>query len=363
MEYLPPANVNVVSAGGNLLPRTSSREILTVLFRRRWSIVAILIATFLAAIGWLFFIREDLYAVSSRVLVKIGREESAPPTVLGSSPLVVGYRSNEVNSEIEIMQSAQLLGQVVDELHLDQPAPPPPVPDKLLLRVKADVKRIVSGLKEWQNEVFISLGLRERLTAREKVLDTLQRGLSVKAAKDSNVFVAVLATPYRRGGGNVLNQLLDDYLVFRQRLYRNNDYNFFVQEVDKSLAELQTAEAQTQAFENEFGINLLTKQEEGLLDQISRARLGVKDAEIERNDARLKVAALETELNKPEPNFGSIGEFPRESFELNVLNQLADLQRDREKLRMTELDTGESKATGINLKLSRGCCRRICTRR
>lgn len=341
MEYLPPSSTHGYAGGEYLLPRTSSREILTVLFRRKWSILSILATTLLGAIVWLFFIREDLYAVSSRVLVKIGREESAPPTVLGGSPLVVGYRSNEVNSEIEILQSAQLLGQVVDELHLDQPGPPPAVPANFLLRAKFYAKRVVSELKDWEDEVLISVGLRERLTPRERVLDVLQKGLSVKAAKDSNVFVAVLATPHRHGAGNVLNKLLDDYLVFRQQLYRGNDHNFFVHEVDKSLAELEAAESQTQAFENQFGINMLTKQEETLLDQISRARLGVRDSEIDRNDARLKVTALEMELKKSDPNFGSIGEFPRESFQLNVVNQLADLQRDREKLRMTELDTGE----------------------
>jgi uncharacterized protein involved in exopolysaccharide biosynthesis len=67
----------------------------------------------------------------------------------------------------------------------------------------------------------------------------------------------------------------------------------------------------------------------------------VRDAEIARDDSQYKVRNLDIEVGKPEPNFGSIGDFPRDSFQHNILGQLAELQREREKLRLTELDTGE----------------------
>jgi uncharacterized protein involved in exopolysaccharide biosynthesis len=50
---------------------------------------------------------------------------------------------------------------------------------------------------------------------------------------------------------------------------------------------------------------------------------------------------LEMEMAKDDPNFGAVGDFPRESFQHNILSQLAELQREREKLRLTELDSGE----------------------
>jgi uncharacterized protein involved in exopolysaccharide biosynthesis len=104
---------------------------------------------------------------------------------------------------------------------------------------------------------------------------------------------------------------------------------------------LRAAEDDLQDFENHQDISLLNKQEEVLLDQISRARGLVRDAEIVSNEASFKMKNLEAELTKDDPNFGAVGDFPRESFQHNILSQLAELQREREKLRLTELDSGE----------------------
>lgn len=60
-----------------------------------------------------------------------------------------------------------------------------------------------------------------------------------------------------------------------------------------------------------------------------------------RDEARFKMRKLEAELKAEEPNFGAIGDAPRDSFQQNMLNQFAELQRERERLRLTELDTGE----------------------
>ncbi|MDE3164698.1 MAG: hypothetical protein KGN36_02750, partial [Acidobacteriota bacterium] len=227
-----------------ILPPVSPRDIGLILYRRRWAISLLLAGSLFGALVYLLAIREDIYAVSARLLVKIGREQAPPASVMGSSPQVVGYRTTEVNSEIEIFQSAQLLLQLIDEMGLDKPGPPPPVPAGLFPRFKYEAKRTVKAVKDWEENLLISAGLRPRLTQREKVLATLQQGLIVKAAKDSNVFVAVLSTPYRQGGAQVLNGLLDRYLRFRQQLYADGDLGFFQGEVTASLDDLRAAELQ-----------------------------------------------------------------------------------------------------------------------
>jgi uncharacterized protein involved in exopolysaccharide biosynthesis len=324
-----------------LFPQASARDLALILFKRKWSIAVILFGTLLGSIVYLWFVRGDVYAVTARVLVKIGREEAPPATVLGAGPLVIGYRTNEVNSEMEILQSAQIMGEVIDDMHLDRPGPPEPPPARMLPRMKYYVRNLVKSYKDWQEELLINLGIHERLTPREKVMSVLQKGFDVKAAKDSNVFIAALGSPYRKGAAAVLNALLDKYLIHRQAIYHSQEYGFFRGQVDQSRSELAASESQLQEFENKADISLLAKQEEVILEQISRSRGLVRDAEIARDDIQFKVRNLDAELKKPEPNFGSVGEFPRESFQNNILGQLAELQREREKLRLTELDTGE----------------------
>jgi len=331
----------VRNQNNNPLPQISARDLAFILYKRRWSVVVIVFLAVVGALAWLLFIREDVYAVSARILVKIGREQAPPPTVLGGAPLVVGYRTAEVNSEMEIFQSSELLERVINKFKLDQPAEPEPIPEKLIPKIKHYVKGTIQTAKDWENEVLIAVGLRERLNRHEQVLKMLQEGLNVKAAKDSNVFVAVLGTPFRQGGSNVLNALLDEYLAYRQGLYANDDFKFFDGVVGDSRDELRRAEVDLQAFEDSQRIANLPKEEESLINEIERQRSVVRQMESGRDQALFRVQTLNAILAQDDPNFGSLGDFPPNSFEQGILNQLAELQREREKLRLTEYDKGE----------------------
>jgi uncharacterized protein involved in exopolysaccharide biosynthesis len=313
-----------------------------ILFKRKWSVLTILATTMLVAVVWLWFIREDVYQISAKILVKIGPEQAPPPTVVGASPpLVVGYRYNEVNSEAAILDNAELLGRVIDKLGLDKPGPPPPVPERLIPRLRYEIRRVVRGTKEWFQEILVQIGLRPRLTYRERVLATLRRGLSVEPLRDSNVFVASMVTPYREGSSLLLNQLLEEYQEFRLRLYQDESVEFFRNEATRSAESLSRAEVELQRYESSWDISTFERQEAVLLDQIAHAQALFNEADLELQEVSSKVARLEQELGKDDPNFGALGEFAAESFPQQVLVQLAELQRERERLRMTELDTGD----------------------
>jgi uncharacterized protein involved in exopolysaccharide biosynthesis len=323
-----------------LLPQASLRDIALVLFKRKWSIAFVMAATMAAFLAWMFFIRDDLYKVSCKVLVKIGREQAPPPSVMGATPLVIAYRSQDVNSEIEIFTRQESIAQVVDELHLDRPTVEP-VPSGFFARSKYEVKRVMKEVKEWYEEALILAGLRERLSPREKVIYGLQLGLGVRPQKDSNVFVAELLLPYRRGSAAVLNALLDHYLEARQGLYQTKELDFFKASAADTSAKLRDAERRIQEFENQGGIAEIGKQQSILIDHIASARAAWAEADYTRQEFAARVARLEKELAKADPDFAGIGEFAHEGFQQTVLKQLADLQRERERLRMTELDSSD----------------------
>src|SRR5271157_362263 len=323
------------------LPEASIRDLVFVLFKRKWSVVAILVMTMVGAVVWLWFIREDSYAVTAKILVKLGKEQAPPTTLVGSNPEVIGYRTTEVNSEIDIFQSTELIGRVVDRLGLDKPRPPAPVPTKLIPLIRYEGKRLVREFKDWQDELLITLGLRERLSPREKVIAQFQAGLTGTPQRDSNVFVAQLKLPERVGSSIIMKALLDDYQIFRARVYEGQGADVFLEQLTRTGKALEEAEQNQQNFENAWDITAFPKQEEVLIEQIARARNVLKDAESAYQESAFKVENLEHELRKPEPNFGSLGEFDRESFSGTILRQLSDLERDRERLRTTDLDSSE----------------------
>lgn len=325
----------------SFLPETSVRDLAFVLFKRKWSVAAILAMTIIGAVAWLWFIREDEYAVSAKVLVKLGKEQAPPPTLVGQSPMVVGYRTAEVNSEIDIFQSTDLIAHVVDRLGLDKPRSAPPPPVKFIPRIRYEGKRLVREFWDWEDELLITLGLRERLTQREKVIAQFQKGLTVLPEKESNVFVAQLKVPERIGSSVVLRALLDDYQLFRLKLYQGQGADVLLTELNHTGSALHKVEADRQEFERAADITAFSKQEEVLLEQIATARAALKDAESAYNEADSKVENLDRELQKPDPNLGSLGEFDRESFPGTILRQIADLEREREQLRATDLDSSE----------------------
>ncbi|MEE9296872.1 MAG: hypothetical protein V3W34_18155 [Phycisphaerae bacterium] len=320
--------------------QTSVRDLAFILFKRKWSVVVILVATFVSAVVWIFLIRGELYQVTAKVLVRIGHEQAVPATTLGDRPLqIIGQRFQDVNSEGDILYSVDLLGRVVDELGLDKPGPPPPVPEKLIARLRFYAKALVKGIKSWYHELMIKAGLRPRLTAREGAIAMLQKGLLVRPQKDSNIIVVSLFLPTRQYGSFMLNHLLKVYLDFRLEVLEDRSaVDFFQSRVDQSSAELTQAEHDLQAFEERWDIRALEQQKKIFLEQIAAARSSLTAGRIEFREASSKLARLERELQSDEPDFAVLGGFDPNSFPAKVMLELSRLQREREQLRMTELD-------------------------
>ena len=102
-------------------PAVSGRELIAILFRRKWSILFVFLTGVFAAVVWLWVVRDDMYDLTAKVLVKIGYEQASSNTILRDRPVsVIGNREQDVNSEIDILQNTELLGRVIDRLGLDR---------------------------------------------------------------------------------------------------------------------------------------------------------------------------------------------------------------------------------------------------
>jgi uncharacterized protein involved in exopolysaccharide biosynthesis len=321
--------------------QTSLRDLVFVLFKRKWSILTIILVTVLGSVVWLWMIRENVYTASTKLLVKLGQEQAPPPTVLNGMPMVTGYRFQEVNSEVEILQSYELVAKVVDHFKLYEPGPPPPPPPGGFRLLKYRVKKLVAEVEDWVDDLLIRYGIREKMTKRDAIILAIQKSLNVHPEKDTNIFAAELTMPYRQETAVILNRLVDDYLDYRVRIYRTRGAEFFRTRTNETRADLDKVSAQLQQYEAAGDISVLQKQQEELVQQIAAAETVLHASDLALADAQSKVSRLDAELRKDDPNFGHLGEFDKDSFPEGILRQLADLQREREKLRMTELDSGD----------------------
>ncbi|HBY58281.1 MAG TPA: hypothetical protein DEH78_00560, partial [Solibacterales bacterium] len=196
-------------------------------------------------------------------------------------------------------------------------------------------------VKDFSNELMIKAGLRMKVPPRDMAIELLHRGIIALPQRESNIVIVKLIFPMREYAATILNTYLDFYLKYRLRLYENREAaSFFESEVKASSQELSDAERRLRETEDRGNIQALEKQKEVLIAEVTRLGALVADARIARDDAADKLARLELEKRKPEPEFAALGGFQQESFAHSILLQLADLQRQREQLRMTDLDTG-----------------------
>ena len=324
------------------IPQTSLRDLALVVFRRKWSVLAVFIVTILSALVYLFLIKDDLYELEAKVLVKIGREQAPPTTLVGERPIVMGYRHHDVNSEVDILKSTDLLAKVVDELHLDVPSPPEPPPPGIFQRIKYETRRVSRWFKDGLNELLIRVGMRERLSDRELAILGLQKRLRVEPVRDSNVLAIYLLVPIRQGSQIILNKLLDYYLDFRRTVYQDpTAVGFFTKQSDEERAKLNKAEENLQAFETQWQIQDLPQQIDVLINEINLARMKLTEAEISYKEAASKVDRLNQPGTNADSDYGLAGAFEERTFPENLLQQLTQLRLARIEMLLREPETGE----------------------
>ena len=327
----------------DLVLQTTMRDLCWVVFKRKWSALTIVTVTVISTLVWVVLIRDNIYEVRGKVLVKIGQEHAVPPTVLGSRPMmIVGQRFQDVNTEVDVLTSTDLLGRLVDELGLDKPGPPEPVPPTLIGKARYYAKHIVKSVRTWKNEILIKLGFRVRLTPREEAIAMLQKGLLVTPQKDSNVLVVRLFIPTRQFASAILNSLLDLYCDFRLDLfYDNTALGFFEAEVATARAALGDAERLLGEFEQTHNFRSIEEQKTRLLAQIAEARSAYKGDEIAWKQAEWKVAQLGSDDSMERLDFASLGSFERDSFIDRLMIKLSELRQQQEVLEMAPAANAE----------------------
>lgn len=319
---------------------TSLRDLLAILFRRKWTVLVILVSGLAGGVAWLFVIRDPAYEVSAKLLVRFGSEQGVPTTVLDQRPVFIPQGQQFVASEVDLLHNRDLLARVVDKLHLDQPPPPAPPPESLVPRLRYEARRAVRAVKELYSEVLIRIGLRERLDPRERAIAVLGRSLEVAPQRNSNVILATLALPVRQGASQVLNTLLEMHQTFRLEAFEDRSaVDFFSAKVKDLERRLREAETRQSGYEAQKGIQALEEQKRVLLTAATDVEAAEQSARVLYQRSAERARRVEALARSPEPSFSSVGSFEEGSFAHAMLLQLAELQRERDKLRLNAFDS------------------------
>jgi polysaccharide biosynthesis transport protein len=262
------------------LPTTSLRDLAEIFYRRRWSFVLIVLATIIGTLGYIFLIRGDVYMAEAKLMVRLGQEEAPAPTIIADRSVMIGNQGGFAAGEMEIMQSRDLIGEVVDRVDLTEHPRPPPA--TLYQWVKEEARWLWRALRRGLDETLIWAGLKVRLTPREEAIEAISHSLLVDSPPNGNIFTARVVWPERGVPEALLNTLLESYFMHRSSLFQGSTATkFFTERRQETAAQLAAADKALADFEQTHTISNPDEQRSGLLKRLAEADSGVDSAALE----------------------------------------------------------------------------------
>jgi uncharacterized protein involved in exopolysaccharide biosynthesis len=281
------------------------RDIAAVLRRRKWQISI----TFLLVLGAVIaatLLMPKQYQTQMKVLVK---NERADMIVSADRNGGSGYRGEvseaQINSEIELLTSNNLLQEVVTKCGLDRLETPREA-------VAAD----------------------RRPVAIEKALRRLHRDLKISPVRKADIIqVEYSATDPHRAVA-VLAQLADSYLVAHLKVHGTpGTHEFFKGQADRYQRELLAAEAGLAAFRQRENIVMLAQQKDTMLEKSSAADSALMQAEAAIGEDTQKIAGLRAQLVAAQPRVVTQSRTLSNQYLVERLHtMLAELQNRRTQL-------------------------------
>ncbi|HBD10354.1 MAG TPA: hypothetical protein DCZ69_19060, partial [Syntrophobacteraceae bacterium] len=287
--------------------RLSLRDILIVIFSKLHVLIAIFITIVSVTLAVVFF-TDPIYKVSANVLVKPVLEptlklQAPTPTHLSATPVTV----QDINSEVHIMSTPQLLRQLVRKLDLAKEEVP-----------KGHLSRLWSYLGELTGKQLVRMGLATQSSPEDRAVLELQKRLEVKPITLSNMIEVNMTGKDPDLIARTVNELLEDYILYHAGLFRaKGAREFYARQAEMFANSLRQAEDSLEKFKEEWSVVEIAAQNSAniALLRMMRENLALVQAQIA--ERQTKTAALKENLART----GNIGAFTKE-FQTPILEEL-----------------------------------------
>ena len=283
----------------------SLKDLTAIMARRKWQILI----TFFLVVGGVLAVtvlEPKEYQTRMKVLVK---NERADMIVSADRNGGSGYRAEvseaQINSEIELLTSNNLLQEVVTKCKLDK--------------------------FESTNGVVTE---ERQPVAIEKAVRRLHDDLKVAPVRKANIIqVEYTATDAHRAVA-VLAQLADSYLVANLKVHGSpGSYDFFKQQAERYQRELLDVESKLAGFRQRENIVMLDQQKDTMLKKVSEADSGLMQTEAAIGEYTQKIAGTRGQLGAAEPRVVTQSRTLSNQYSVERLHTMvAELQNRRTQL-------------------------------
>ena len=262
------------------LPQSSAmtlRDIYYVVFRHKKKI-AIFFCCVLALVVLIVVHMPRIYESDAKMLIRLGRENAAlDPNTSSGTPFIniTESRETEINSDIEVLRSREIIEQIVDSLGVDY-----------VLNVSAGVKK---KLPATHKDSFVS---------KELAVQSILNNLTVELVKKTNIIAISFQSRSPQASHDILDLLI---LLFHEKhmlIYRPAGSYAFIEQQKNALEEqLKVEEQQLRDMCNSTGIVSVPEQQASLLARLDELKNTLEHSQADVAASGGKVTALENNIH------------------------------------------------------------------
>jgi uncharacterized protein involved in exopolysaccharide biosynthesis len=302
----------------------SLRDVLTIVFKR-WRLIAVFATTVFTVVTAATLLLPRTYEVSSTLLVNEARAE-VPLAPTDSPQLIVNQvTEQDLNSEIEVLRSRQLIEEVVANVAGE--SPPETVNTGPVAWVTNGLRRILGS---------------KQLSASEGLVVDLQEHIIISSIRKSNVIRVSYQSADPEWATKVVEALVDRYLVRRAERYQSPQaVEFFREQMEAAEARLAEHESALEAFLEEASITMvkgpqgtdaLASQKAVVMARLSDVENALGDARVELRENGQEVASLRARMAQEPERIESGSRLHQDATTEEIEKGLAAMRLERDRL-------------------------------
>ena len=273
--------MNTEEPGKSEAAQISIRDVAGILFRHKLLICTTFLTVVLGT-AVLTFLMPNEYESRMKILVKNTRSD-VPITPGATTGTTGAYLDNEVsenqiNSEVALLTSGDLLNQVVTEAKLYRHKP----------------------------SITARLGLKEAPTSQagqvEEASSQLAKDLVINPVKKANIIEVRYTSGSPETAVAVLRKVQDLYLEKHLKLHRPpGTYEFFKGQADNNEAQLREAEKRLSGFQQSMNVVSLTQQKEQTVQKLTEAKSKLLETNAFLREVNERIAKVQQQLETIQP--------------------------------------------------------------
>lgn len=269
----------------------SSRDIFRVWFtwHKQAAIVFFIIVFFVMLFAYL---STPVYQSTAKILLLPTSSEGLILTSGSSESRIAPVAISDINTELELLTSNSVINSTIESFAASGGL-------GLSMDDKSFSRRISDGLKKAVGEIFIFLGLKDRLTPFEANVKTLKNSLSVEPVAMSNIILVKLQAEIPAAAQKVLNRLLDIYIKHHSQVFSKEEgVRFFKDQTSSYSERLEEAERKLRESKDELSVVDINRQKEVNLNLLADLSKQLNGIELSFKAKQSNIALFKEALNQ-----------------------------------------------------------------